>query len=229
MNKDMWDRWAPASGILAVVSLIVGYALIGNSPDTGDSASDVVSYFASHHGRALTATTVIGFGTLFFVWFLASLAATLRKAGEPRLASAAYGAGLTAAGMFLWFGVIYGSLAYSIAGGADEGVAKAVYDLQWPVELLVPIAIGFLVLATSVAGMRSTVLPDWFAWLGVVAAAAFALGSTTWAEGTGFWSPVGAYSMIIFFVFLGWTVVTSALLVMRTAEAELPTAAAQPL
>lgn len=229
MNKAMWDRWAPASGILFVAAFIAAYILVGNAPDSTDSGSAVVSYVGSHHGRLLTATTLIGFGTLFFVWFLASLGATLRKAGEPRLASSAYGAGLAAAGMFVWFAVIFGALAFSVAGTADEGVTKALYDLQWPVGVLISVPIAFLALATSVAGMRAKVLPDWFAWLGTAAAIAFAVGSTTWSSGNGFWSPSGGYSTILFFVFLAWIVLTSGLLLARPAAAQMTTPATSPM
>jgi hypothetical protein len=228
MDKGMWDRWAPASGILFVASTLVAYGLCGNIPGTDASASEITSYIGSHHGRMLTAAVLIGFGTLFFVWFLASLAAILRKAGEPRLASVAYGAGLVAAGIFLWFAVIFGALAFSIAAAGNDGVTKAIYDLQWPLGVLIAIPVASLALAASVAGMRAKVLPDWLAWVGTVAAIAFAIGSTTWSE-SGFWSPDGAYSMIIFFVFLGWTVVVSGLLVAKPAEAQLPVAAAQPM
>ena len=229
MDKSMWDRWAPASGILFVASTLVAYGLSGNFPGTDASASEITSYVGSHHGRMLTAAVLIGFGTLFFVWFLASLAAILRKAGEPRLASAAYGAGLVAAGIFVWFAVIFGALAFSIAAAGNDGVTKAIYDLQWPLGVLITIPVASLALATSVAGMRAKVLPDWLAWAGTAAAIALAVGSTTWSEGGGFWSPDGAYSMIIFFVFLGWTVVVSGLLVARPADAQLPAAAAQPM
>ncbi len=229
MDKGMWDRWAPASGILFVVSTLVAYGLAGNIPGSDASTSEITSYIESHHGRMLTAAVLIGFGTLFFVWFLASLAAILRKAGEPRLASVAYGAGLVVAGIFMWFAVIFGALAFSIAGAGDDGITKAIYDLQWPLGVLITIPVASLALATSVAGMRAKVLPDWLAWVGTAAAIAFAIGSTTWSEGSGFWSPDGGYSMIIFFVFLGWTAVVSGVLVARPAEAELPAAAAQPM
>jgi hypothetical protein len=229
MDKSMWDRWAPASGILFVVSAVVAYGLCGNLPASDASASEITSYIGSHHGRMLTAAVLIGFGTLFFVWFLASLAAILRKSGEPRLASVAYGAGLVVAGIFMWFAVIFGALAFSIAATGDDGVTKAFYDLQWPLSVLITIPVASLVLATSVAGMRANVLPNWLVWAGTVAAIAFAVGSTTWSEGSGFWSPDGAYSMIIFFVFLGWTAVVSGLLVARRAEAEMPVVASQPM
>ena len=228
MDKGMWDRWAPASGILFVVTALVAYGLSGNLPGSDASGSEITSYIGSHHGRMLTASVLIGFGALFFVWFLASLAAILRKAGEPRLASVAYGAGLIGAGIFLWFGAILGTVAFSLAAAGNDGVTKAIYDLQWPLGVLIMIPTASLALATSVAGMRAKVLPDWLAWAGMAAAIAFAVGSTTWSE-SGFWSPSGVYSMIMFFVFLGWTVVVSGLLAARPMAADMPAAAAQPM
>jgi hypothetical protein len=104
---------------------------------------------------------------------------------------------LVAAGIFLWFAVLFGGLAFSIAAAGNDGVTKAIYELQWPLGVLITIPVASLVLATSVAGMRAKVLPDWLAWLGTAATIAFVVGSTTWSEGGGFWSPSGAYSMII--------------------------------
>jgi hypothetical protein len=93
---------------------------------------------------------------------------------------------------------------------------------MWPLGVLITIPVASLALSTSIAGMRAGVLPNWLASVGMLGAIAFAIGSTTWSEGSGFWAPDGGYSMIIFFVFLGWTVLVSGLLVAKPVEQRVP-------
>jgi hypothetical protein len=119
-------------------------------------------------------------------------------------------------GAFLVLVMVAGGLAYEVARTADAGVTKALYDLQWPVWVAIGPFAALLTLSTSGAALRTKLLPSWFCLLGIPAAIAFALGGTTW-KATGFWSPRGAYAMIIEFLFLAWLLGASALLLARPA------------
>jgi hypothetical protein len=212
MDKAMWDRWAAkVSGTLFVILFVIGYLMSGDRPDVGDSADSVVAYFTDNRGRILASVTILGLAGLAFVWWIATVAATLPRAGEARLASTAYGGGMVFAALFNLVILIYGAAAYTIAGTADAGVTKAVHDLTWPSTILIPLTVALFVSATSAASSRAAVLPKWFTSVGLVATVAFLLGGTTWAS-SGFWSPYGTYTLIIQFVFLAWVIVASWLL-----------------
>ena len=67
------------------------------------------------------------------------------------------------------------------------------------------------ILAVSVGLSRARVLPAWFLWFGIAAAALVLLHGTNWAS-AGFWSPGGEYVFIVVITALVWTLVTSVLL-----------------
>jgi hypothetical protein len=198
---------------------VVGFAIAGRGPKADGTAADVVTFFADNHRHVEIGLTIFTFALVFFVWWLATLAAILRKAGEARLASTAYGAGIVITAVFVLFAMVYGSLAFTaFMGKPDPGVEAAIYGLQWPLYQTIPALAAALALAVSIAGMRAKLLPDWFCWAGLVGAVAFAIDTTTWGH-SGFWASGGTYAMITEFVFLAWVLVTSVLLLARPAPA----------
>jgi hypothetical protein len=140
------------------------------------------------------------------------------------LAGLALATGVTAAAMFGALVVSFGALAHSVARTADAGVAKAIYDVSWSIQVLVSFPAAMFVLALSAGGLSAGILPRWHSWLGVVAAIAFAVGGTTWAT-SGFWAPDGGYTTVTELVFLAWLLVVSVLLLRRPRTVDAPQAA----
>jgi uncharacterized protein DUF4386 len=225
VERGMWDRSGASSGIVFVVLFVIGFLIIGNFPDVGDSADKTVGYFTGHHGRILTAATLFGVASIFFIWFIATLAAVLRRADEPRLASTAYGGGIVFLTILSADVILFAGLTFSIAKTADADVTRALYSLHWPLSVLLVFPVATLVFATSLAGLRTAVLPDWLSWLGLLATIVFLAGGTTWSD-DGFWAPDGVYqSYVTVIVFLAWVFMTSAVLATRLpAEARTPRA-----
>src|SRR5919112_6659146 len=102
--KQLWDRWAPLTGPLAVACSLVGVMFALNQPQHKDSDAKIVAYFANHSHRV---HGVLGFfiflaGILFLLAFLAALRERLLTAeGQPgRLGALAFGAGI--ASLPLW-------------------------------------------------------------------------------------------------------------------------------
>jgi hypothetical protein len=81
-----------------------------------------------------------------------------------------------------------------------------VNDLGYVVWVGAVIVAALLVWATSAIALRSGLLPKWFAWLGVLAGILQLLAI--------FFVPV--------FIFWGWILITSLLLVFRSATARTP-------
>src|SRR5437773_11621531 len=102
--KQLWDRWAPLTGLLSVACSLVGVMLVLNQPQDKDSDAKIVAYFANHSHRV---QGVVGFfvflaGILLLLAFLAALRERLLAAeGQPgRLSALAFGAGI--ASLPLW-------------------------------------------------------------------------------------------------------------------------------
>src|SRR6266849_8482436 len=91
MGKWSWDRLAAGSGIVCVAGLLIGTFLPGTPPTVTDSRAKVIHYFVSHHRRGLLAEIIVGLGLLALIWFIGTVAATVRRRGEDRLAAVALG------------------------------------------------------------------------------------------------------------------------------------------
>jgi len=230
-NMGRWtaERWAAASGIAFVAAIVVSILLPGESPpDYNDKASSIVSFLNGNHTALAWSALFSGLAIVFFLWFLGSLAATLRDAHQWRLASVAYAGGLITAALGI-AGDTLGLANMRLAGsGGSPDVVRGLWELQafvyqrfaWPIIVLAG--------ATTLAAYRSGAFPRWYAALGAIGVVLFALFAIS-VKTTGFFSPAGAMPWIGFLAFLVWTLVTSFLLVQKAAPAAMPAAAAQPM
>jgi hypothetical protein len=228
MEVVNWERWARAAGAgfvaLAVAAFIVG----GEAPTVGDSTDDLISYYDGDRGKVLVASLLFAFALGFFLWFAAAIANLLRERGEGRVAATVIGAATAFVTLQLVLTGMAASLAYSIASGGDPGIVKALFDLQWVLDIFAALPAAVFVLSSSVGFMRTRAVPSWLCWAGVGLAALFLLRSTNWAR-DGFWSPTGEYVFILIPAAMLWILVTSITLVRavpsNSEAAEPPPAA----
>jgi hypothetical protein len=74
MEKGRYAQYGAATGIVAVILIIVGFSIFGSGiPDTDASAKQWQSFFVDHQNRIQTAITLVGVGAFFYIWFLGSL------------------------------------------------------------------------------------------------------------------------------------------------------------
>ena len=180
MQQARRDLWTPIAGVLAAVTFVVGLILVSNSPDNNDTDAQVVAWYADHGHRlsVLIGAYFLAFCGLFLLWFASGLRQRLRAAEGPggRLANVALGGAILFVGM-LWVGAA--ALA-AIPGAESLGdstplrvadIARFVPSIGFGAILLFG-AFGAIAMidATSIVAMRSGSLPNWFAWLGFVAA-----------------------------------------------------------
>ena len=71
-------------------------------------------------------------------------------------------------------------------------------------------------------------LPEWYAWLTIAGSVVFLVGALS-LKTTGFFSVTGGMSFIAFFVFAVWVLVSSVLLVQKTATATMGAPATSPM
>src|SRR5438045_9289511 len=111
MNKWSAKREAAASGLGFAILLLVGGFLPGSPKKWNASAADIQSYLQGKHKEILVGGILFGVGYVLFLWFLASFAGFFRDAGQGRLATIMYGAGVAA----ITIGAVGDGLAIAVA------------------------------------------------------------------------------------------------------------------
>ena len=113
-----WERYAPLTGVLAVVLWVIGIIVRETAVEMKNPATLLDSY-RNEEGSILLGGFLWVLGTFFFFWFLGSLRARLfaLESGVQRLTAIAFGGGVAAA----VFGFVMPGpdMAAAIADGAD--------------------------------------------------------------------------------------------------------------
>lgn len=225
MTDVQWERMARAAGLGFVVLLFVGFLLFGDAPKVDASGSEVAAFYDDHSSRILTAVPIIGIAFVLFIWFTGAIANALRVAGQGRLAATVLGLTGAIVGLQFILQALGATLALDVG---DDASAKALNTFSWAADALGSFLIAGLIAAATVGLRRAVLVPQWFGWVGVVAATLVALRGTAWAS-DGFWSPSGEYLYVSVLAGLVWTIVASVLLIRAApVTAELPERAVMP-
>jgi len=215
MSKWSVERWAASTGIGFAVLLLVGSFIAGSPKKYNASAADIQSYLQDKHKELLIGGILFGLAYILFLWYLASFAGFFRDAGQGRLSTIMYGAGVAT----ITLGAIGDALGVGLAKltyFADPNTVQALYGLQsFVYGRLYWVAAAF-VLATALATFRSKAMPDWYAWLSVLVGVLAVLGGLA-LKTHGFFSPSGGMGFIAFIAFVVWTIISSFGLVKKTA------------
>ncbi len=222
MSKWSTERWAASTGLGFVVLLLVGNLIAGQPKKWNASAADIQSYLQGKHKELVVGMLLVGLGYIFFLWFLASFAGMFRAAGQGRLATVVYGAGVaTLAIAAIGDGI---QLALTrITYTADPKTVAAIYGVGTWVYSRFYWTAAALALATWLASKRSKAMPDWYTWLSLVGGLVLIVGGLS-VKKAGFFSITGGMGLIGFLAFAVWIAISSMLLVQRV-EAEMPAAA----
>ena len=215
-----WERWARGAGVVFVVLAAAGFIVAGESPKVSDSAEDVVQYLDSNRSQVIAGAVLFAISLVFLLWFVGAVANHLREAGEGRVAATVLATGAAFAAVQLVVAALFATLAYSVAGGGDAAVTKALFDLDLGLDLLDGLLAGLFVLSAAIGLKRTNSIPAWLAWAGVVVAALHFLRATAWAR-DGFWSPSGGYPLIALVCGLAWILVTSIVLFRSAPHAQV--------
>ena len=203
MDWARWERFAPLSGVVAVVLWVVGVILEGSTGYAEkDTPEEILSVLREDSGTLIAAGVVFAFGVVFFIWFLGSLRAAFAAAegGVGRLSSIAWGSGMLAAlSLILQIGP-------TVQGAFDEddlspeaaqalhSVGEAAFGGTEFTLLAMFVAVGMLILRTRLLGA-------WLGWVSFAIAVVLAIVPIGWAG--------------VVWLFPLWTIVTSVLLFRR--------------
>lgn len=216
------DRYAPATGLLFVVIVIVSTIVQGAPPALSDNASEFAEYFDDNDTRIRFAQYINVLATIPFLWWLGGLWSTLRRAegGAPRLTVAA-GLGSVVAATSVGLGsAVMSTAAFQQAslGASDGNGLKLFATLSVTMYAAGAMGVATLVLASSVVILRSGVFPVWIGWLGIV-------NGVVWiAAGLALISTRDAVTFIGFPAFLLWLVWIIAISVVMLRNPEPATA-----
>jgi hypothetical protein len=203
MNWARWERFAPLTGIVAVVLWVIG-TIVAESTDLSekDTGLEVLAVFRNDTNTILTGGITFVFGVVFFIWFLGSLRARLWRAegGLGRLTAIAYGSGMLAALCLLF------QVAPIVQGAIDEedlgpGAAQSLQVISEAFLGGTEITLIPMFLAVGLLTLRTRVLPVWLGWASFVIALVLVIIPLGWAG--------------VVFLFPLWTIVTSVILFIK--------------
>jgi hypothetical protein len=92
-------RFAPLTGVAAVVLWVAGVIVAeSDSPEDDAPGTELVAYLEDHEAEIFVGAGLFCLGSALFIWFLASLAAHFRRAGDDgRLATVMVSGGVATA------------------------------------------------------------------------------------------------------------------------------------
>ena len=207
MQPDPWQRWSPLAGVAYVLLFLVALGVSGDGP--GDTPEEVARYFADDGNRSAEFFVffLLVAAALAFLWFLGALRGILVRAERepPRWTALAFGAGVASATLLMASASLF--LARTGAASQDEfefdpATANMFTNAAYAALVCSTMSAAILVLATSIVGLRTRVLPRWTALAGFVVAAVLLF----------------AVLFIPIFVWLAWVLAVSIILILRTAR-----------
>jgi hypothetical protein len=180
------ERFAPLTGVLAVVLWAIGVAIgeSGDNPPDNAPGAEIAAWMDGSSGRIMLSITFLGIGSAAFIWFLGSLAEHFRTDGEGRLATVVVACGAAVATMFtcLFAPTAAGALAFD---NLDRTLSPQA------AETLMVLSDGFFVVAeflavgfagaAAVALIRGKGSPSWFGWITALLAVVLMVGPIGWA------------------------------------------------
>jgi hypothetical protein len=198
VENSAWALRTAALGALVFdVFYVVHRLLQGLGPDDVTPAG--ISAFTIAHRSALLASEVaVGLALLAAIVFIAAFTSLIRQAGQDTLATAVTVCGAA----FIALGFISQAAETALVGVAESGDQSAVLALNH-LQGRIPIVwtITALIVAVSLAGLRTRLLPTWLGVAGLGAAGVFALGSMSSVLGR---TPEGTSSLFGVGLFILW-------------------------
>jgi hypothetical protein len=174
VNKSTLSRWAPLTGVISVVLIVLAGSL-GSIFDYLPSPDRVVAELTGKGVQGQAAVFLGYFSALFMFFFAGSLwSAFSEREGDQGWLSLAASAGGISAGVVLLisFSILEASLSRAGTGGGISVDGAVTLQDIWGSLMggALPFSLGVLVGAAGAMTIRTNLLPGWFGWLGLLAA-----------------------------------------------------------
>jgi hypothetical protein len=204
MTLTRLARWAPLSGIVFAALWVIAIVIVGGG--AGDTDEEILSYYddSGNRNMEITAFFLILASGLFYLWFLGVLRSRLRvREGEPGTGSAlVLASGSVSAALFIVSSYLFSAPAWATSQDdftLDPDTYRLISDMGYGVWVGAQSVAIVLVLAASYVVLRTGTFPKWVGWIGFLVALLL----------------VFAFAFIPFFVFLGWIVLLSLLMIWQ--------------
>ena len=175
-GKRGLTEWAALGGVAYVVLLIIGvFFMFNGEPDTSSPPAKIITYFSDsgHRDRITLGWLLSCLGLFFFLWFVASLRQTVSRFDHGGLLTTLTTLG---GGIYAALALVAISLEGAVMTMSDDTYENKVYpelihavgDGGYIIHAAGGVGMGVMILAASIAFIRSGVVPKWAGWLGVV-------------------------------------------------------------
>ena len=175
--------WSSLSGLVFVVLVVVGSALLFDGP-SDSSPAKMASWYGSssnrmhvHIGWILT-----GLGLFALIWFVAALRERVRESEQAAPEQGTFLSTIVLVGGTVYIAVAMAGIAVAdgIRTMSDDtyqhqvysGVIHAANDAAYILVVTGGAAMATLIFATAIAVRRYAILPRWIGWFGFVAGVA---------------------------------------------------------
>src|SRR3954449_7841477 len=164
-------RFAPLTGIVFVVLLILAFVVVeGETPDIDDSAQKITSFYHDDQGKHIAAVVLVALSTIFLTTFAVSLREFLRVPGESDFwPTVALVGGVVAVAGFL----IAAAIHFALIDGGDKNISPdamvALNALDADDFFGFATPLGIMLFGAGCATLKAGApLPKWIARVAVV-------------------------------------------------------------
>lgn len=222
MSDLRWERMGVLSGFAVAILSGVAVSVVPIAPPLDSSSAEVSAYFSDNRQALLIQGFTFMLASAAFIWFVASIRSYMARVeeGTGRLASAAFGAGITGIAASFVGTTFPVALALRSEGVVDPGLVRFAYDLTTVSYLISYLPFAVMLGATGILAFRKAAFPTWLGWIGVVGAAVTAVFSSGFLFETGPLSPGNPWGYLFFVVFGVWLVATTAVMYERLGRVE---------
>lgn len=161
-------RVAPLSGIVAIGLVIASFAILGKLPKLDAPAGEVVSFFKLHASDAKQSGFLATYGSLFFLFFAASLRKALRRAEADGGGASALGFGgaiLFAAGVLVQASAVY-ALGHNV-NHLEPAAAQLLHIINGDFFYLIAVGAAAFGIGNGIAVIKTSAggrIPAWLGW-----------------------------------------------------------------
>jgi hypothetical protein len=170
-QRTWLERWSPIGGLLFIAGLIVVFAATG---DSGDTIAEVIDYAEDESGW-IDFTGAFALASLLLVgWFVGGLYARLRRFGAAVESVLALVGGVAFTLLFFLALTIWTAPVSELDGEDDAALQQlhaaeylSIEDIGWITLGGAGVGAGLMIIASSLAALRSRAAPSWAGWVGV--------------------------------------------------------------
>lgn len=168
MQSGSWERFAPLTGVVFVVVVLIGFIVGGDTPGAHASAAKADAFYSSHHDKQMLAAFLVAIGAAFLPFFAATLRRSLDwSGGTGRLAMASFGGGVIATTGFFLLSTVHIALAEA-AGKTTPQATQTLNVLDNNDFIPMASGMGVFMIASGLAIIRYRLLPAGMGWAALV-------------------------------------------------------------